>query len=273
MKSIKGGFWDKAGKDTKKPNVVLSRPGGERKYSDMLLDLMKPYLGEKPHPDDIEYVLELGIIAWNMAITTISMGLSLPNPFIDRTLDEANLTGKDKTMVYEMIKQKNEKYPLATDIIQEYELADDGMGMHNLTLHAQPLDNFLQNMDMGEEEDDAAALMDDLQYEEGLVNRSALLVQPTLAFWNLLQQYDATFKIPQPPIEATVYLIPEFFSPMELERWLKKNFDKIFVHELEEWTYNDDAWPAKRTYKLFKEYFTVAGHETVMDLEAEPVLK
>jgi hypothetical protein len=271
MKSIKGGFWDKAGKDTTKPNVVMSRPAGERKYSDMLLELMKPYLDDEPHPDDVEYMLELGIVAWNMAITTNSMALPVPNTFIDRTLEEADITGQDKTMVYEMIKQKNEKFPAATDVIQDYELTDDGEGMYNLTLHAQPLDNFLENMDM--DEDDDAESMDELQYEEGLVNRSALLVQPTPAFWNLLQQHDATFKIPQAPIESTVYLIPEFFSPKELEQWLKKNFDKIFLNELEEWTFNDDAWPAKRTYKLFKECFTVAGHETVIDLEAEPVLK
>jgi hypothetical protein len=276
MKIIQGDFSGKGkkGKSGNRPDLVLNRPSGEPKYSEMLIALMKPHLDDVPDPDDVEDIIELAIVAWNMAITTVNLGLAVPNPFIETALAESEIKGDAKEIVYTIIKAKNEKYPTSNEIIQDYEFVDDGDGMYNLKLKTQPLDNFLENMDVDEDDDDDDAdSMDELQYEEGLVNRSALLVQPTPAFWSFLQQHDATFTIPQMPSEATVYLIPEFFSPKELDKWLKKNFDKIFVNELEEWTYDNDAWPAKRTYKLFKEYFTVAGHEMVMDLEAGPVLK
>ena len=44
---------------------------------------------------------------------------------------------------------------------------------------------------------------------------------------------------------------------------INRNFDKTFVTELEGWLTIESDWPAKRTYKLFKEWFEVEIHSMI----------
>ena len=74
-------------------------------------------------------------------------------------------------------------------------------------------------------------------------------------------------------LEHTVYLIEEKGSDAETEAWLKKNFDRVFTKELEAWYADEDAWPKKRTYQMFREWFDVSFQSMVYDLEDFPVDK
>lgn len=72
---------------------------------------------------------------------------------------------------------------------------------------------------------------------------------------------------------STVYLVREMDHVDGMQRWLKKNFDDIFVNELNNWFTDENLWPANRTYKMFCDWFEVSEHIMVLDLEDTPLDK
>ena len=110
-----------------------------------------------------------------------------------------------------------------------------------------------------------------MPYYYDSINRNAILVkikQPLLDWINSIY--------PDSPVESTnegtIYLIKEKDSNVAIEKWLKKNFDNIFINELNDWHTDEKDWPQKRTYKQFKEWFDVEIHSMILDLE-ETVIK
>ncbi|BAU56077.1 hypothetical protein [Mucilaginibacter gotjawali] len=73
--------------------------------------------------------------------------------------------------------------------------------------------------------------------------------------------------------ETTVYLVKARNSFEDTEKWLKSNFNKIFENELNGRHTDENDWPAKRTYKLFTEWFDAEIHITVEDIEEAPIRK
>lgn len=47
-----------------------------------------------------------------------------------------------------------------------------------------------------------------------------------------------------------LYLIREVDSNEAIHKWLKKNFDNIFINELNDWHTDEEVWPDNRTYKI-----------------------
>lgn len=62
-------------------------------------------------------------------------------------------------------------------------------------------------------------------------------------------------------------------SPDMIEKWIKKNFDNIFINELNKWCTDESFWPTNRSYKMFKEWFDVAFYSMILDLEEFPITK
>ena len=56
-------------------------------------------------------------------------------------------------------------------------------------------------------------------------------------------------------------------------KWIKRNFDKIFINELNDWFTDEDKWPKTRTYKMFSEWFKLEICSMILDLEDYPVTK
>ena len=71
--------------------------------------------------------------------------------------------------------------------------------------------------------------------------------------------------------ETNIYLIDDTID--DVEKWLKKKFDKFFMMELDEWHTNKKEWPQKRNYKMFNLWFQVEISRMIYDLEKQPVLK
>jgi hypothetical protein len=67
--------------------------------------------------------------------------------------------------------------------------------------------------------------------------------------------------------EADVYLLPDFETEAQIEKWLKKNFDTIFSDFLFSGYTDQVMWPQNRTYKMFKEWFEYTTHCMVWDVE------
>lgn len=105
------------------------------------------------------------------------------------------------------------------------------------------------------------------------INRNAILIRPKEPFFNWL---NALFKDDTPVLEKeenNIYLIREMDSNEHIDRWIKKNFDDLFVNELNDWYTDESGWPTNRTYKMFCEWFDVEINSMVLDLEEFPVTK
>jgi hypothetical protein len=105
------------------------------------------------------------------------------------------------------------------------------------------------------------------------INRNAILIRPRKPFYDWLNN---TFKDDEPIWEAdenNIYLIREMISNEDVKKWIKKNFDGLFINELSDWCRDQSDFPKKRTYKLFCDWFEVEVHSLVFDLEEFPVTK
>ncbi len=104
------------------------------------------------------------------------------------------------------------------------------------------------------------------------INRNAIVVKPKQPLYDWINAL-----YPQSPVlakeEGTVYLIRERDNNEIIERWIKRNFDKIFLNELNDWHTDENDWPAKRTYKMFQEWFEVEIHSFIIDLEDMEIIK
>jgi hypothetical protein len=57
--------------------------------------------------------------------------------------------------------------------------------------------------------------------------------------------------------EPTTYLIPYSDDYAHPQKWVKRNWEKLFLEELHGWTTDPKEWPQNRTYKMFQEWFKV----------------
>ena len=104
------------------------------------------------------------------------------------------------------------------------------------------------------------------------IDRSAIIIMAKKPFFDWINTID-----PENPITKTeednVYLIKEKDDSEEIEKWLKRNFDKIFQNELNDWYTDETVWPQKRTFKLFTEWFEYKTHAIIIDIEDAVIRK
>ena len=105
------------------------------------------------------------------------------------------------------------------------------------------------------------------------INRNAILVPHKKPFLNWLNKIFKNEKPISDNEDNNIYLIREMKSNEDIKEWIKKNFDKIFINELNDWCTDEFAWPINRTYVMFIEWFDIEIHSMVLDLEDFPVTK
>ncbi|MGN6603609.1 MAG: hypothetical protein ACTHK8_14240 [Ginsengibacter sp.] len=114
--------------------------------------------------------------------------------------------------------------------------------------------------------------MEPIPYYYDSINRNAIIVKPKQP---LLDWINSIY--PESPIETlnvgTVYLVNSGDNVEQVERWLQKNFDNIFQNELNGWNTDEENWPEKRTFKLFKEWFNYEIHDMILDMEEDEIIK
>jgi len=109
-----------------------------------------------------------------------------------------------------------------------------------------------------------------LYYET--INRNAILVKAKKPFYDWINYVAPEFPV-IPNDEGTVYLVKEMQTTAKIESWLKRNFDQIFKNEMNDFHTDENDWPQKRTYKIFKEWFTVEISSMIVDLQDKPIEK
>jgi hypothetical protein len=109
------------------------------------------------------------------------------------------------------------------------------------------------------------------------VNRSAFIIAPKQAFFDMLAPYmeGQVYQSEEITVNdsSTVYLVSaEFFGIDEAMEYLHKNFRTIFEHEIEGWITDPDMWPKKVTWKQFKDWFFINFQSMVVDMEGDEPL-
>ena len=272
MKVIKGNFSEKnkTTEKTQKAPVIYDEDGN---YSIMLLDLIKPYLDSIPTKEDLEAKLQLGILAWNLAVQK-PLGIAGYNDSLKSAVAEAGLNKKQVELIKKMEKDKQKKYPEHSSFIQNYELAEDADNRMKVMVSCLPLMNMiaegteLHDEDFDDNDFDDDDLLENDQYEEGIVDRSAFSLNHKPAFTEWAKKTNIKIK----STVNVIYLFDEKESEQEANDWLKKNFQKIMGDELAAVTDNKRKWP-KLNYKVFCDFFEVQFHQMVWDMVERPLEK
>lgn len=266
MKIIKGNFKDRNVNEKKKPQskkeVLKRQENPEGSYSAMLIDLIRPYVATVPDEEDLEDILQIGIVGWNMAVSK-STGLPGFNEMFQSVINETGFNQKETQIVKEIMKLKQQKYAEYSNFIENYELKETDNGERNVVVTSKAIMDFA-----GLAEDDES---DEGQYEPGFLHRNAILLKYKATFLQWAKKTDADTALLLSE-NNTIYLIEEKDSPEESAKWLKKNFKKILISELSKITKEERKWPAL-TFNIFSSLFTIEFHNRVMDLEAFPLLK
>ena len=59
----------------------------------------------------------------------------------------------------------------------------------------------------------------------------------------------------------------------EILKRIQRNFDKIFVDELNDWYTDEEKWPQNRTFKMFSDWFEVEVCSMILDIEDFDIMK
>lgn len=155
--------------------------------------------------------------------------------------------------------------------------------MINVTVHSRAFSDIVEDEMENELEDDwdpevlkNLEDLDDLNLdlagnEIGFVNRSAITVKPTETYFEWLRKIDPDID-EETNIEDSIYLVTEMNSKKDFQKWIKKNFEKLFIAEIDVWL-DESLWPKNMTYKMFTDFFTVTFCSTITDIEDSALRK
>jgi hypothetical protein len=110
-----------------------------------------------------------------------------------------------------------------------------------------------------------------------LVKRAAITVtpkQPYIDWANSLDEDGVKIGEDFWP-ERRVYLIGDVSEviPFDRDVIVRPYFKAIFDEELNSWYRLERAWPARRTYETFLEWFEVEVHSMVLDLQGGRLIR
>lgn len=250
-------------------NKVISLFGNNKpvqnrivKYSALLEQFMTPFAKELEKLKYYDEIIEFSINAWNLG----NMKQFLPADENKNVVDYLQEEDINHQLLSKMIEYKISNFKEYTNFIVDFELIETDE-YPTLNLITQERELYIANMLDDFEDEDLQS-----EYEENFINRSAIIIKPLQPFidWlNTLYPEDEYKAIDLE--EPTVYLVDEDIE--DLDKWIKKKFDKFFTMELENWHTNKKKWPQKRNYKMFNQWFQIVISESVFDTEKEPVLK
>lgn len=175
----------------------------------------------------------------------------------------------DYALFKKMINNKKSKFRQHNNFIVDYELGSTQNNRTEFTVDIVDKDVFLDRLshEMLEHE------FIERNKHEGFINRCSITLKPKKPFFDWINKLDTND--PNDPLmeveEYSVYLIID--ENDDVEQWLKKKFDKLFMAELDGWHENKKEWPQKRSYKMLKEWFHVEVLSMIYDFEREPILK
>lgn len=277
MKAYKGGKFSNENVDPNLLKVIKKHEKEGRavvpnesgiKFSEMLLELIAPHYDKLSVDENLESLLSLALIAWNIGSIKIAFP-QLYKIMLGQAKAELADNKEDIKLLEKLMKERVKRFSGHGEIIHDFEINRTDDGQFFVSVTARPVTDFLDDMMLDDEDE----YDDDLNFEAGFINRTAITITPKQAFIDWLQKMEGNTLLPEQLEESNIYLMEDTDTNKESESHLRKNFGKIFVQELGLWYEDEKLWPAKRDYKMFREWFSVAYNGAVYDLEDFPVDK
>ncbi len=98
------------------------------------------------------------------------------------------------------------------------------------------------------------------------VNRQMVILKPRQPFLNWLNNLDKNnLSLEDIRSDCTIFMIPVVDNLTNAENYLKGIFPDLFEMELSEWNIDEVLWPKDRTIEMFREWFDVFFHSTLID--------
>jgi hypothetical protein len=108
-----------------------------------------------------------------------------------------------------------------------------------------------------------------------VLNRIAVSITAKQPYIDWTRKHDAdaskgllTVRVASVKPYGTAILLPEFDVEEDVHEWIEDNASWLFEFQLSSWTESESAWPQTRDFKMFREWFRIDIHTTVVD-EAE----
>jgi hypothetical protein len=110
------------------------------------------------------------------------------------------------------------------------------------------------------------------------LNRMAALVRPKKPFLNWVistPELDVSdsMTLDQLREDCTILLVPDLYSPEDVQAWLHSRKPEIFELELEGWTDDEGLWPQDRSAEIFDQWFDLEIHSFVFDMADESIYR
>ena len=105
------------------------------------------------------------------------------------------------------------------------------------------------------------------------INRTSITIKPKQPFCDWLHSVEPEHNFGDVLTDCDTYLLPDYEESKQVENWLKRNFDKLFMEQLNNWYLDETVWPKNRTFKMFKEWFDYTLCTMVWDTETKPLEK
>ncbi|WP_421944686.1 hypothetical protein [Pedobacter sp.] len=245
-------------------NKIISLFGNDNtsqdvKYSKLLQEFIDAFAFDFTDTEDYEDIVEFAINAWNFG----NMKLLLPKVESEAMINSLSSSEVDVDLLKRMIYLKMTKFKNHDRFIADFEI-EETTGNPILSVITQGKDDYLASMVDSFDEEFAEE-----DFEENYIDRKAIILKPLQPLQDWLSKlYPNAFAEAN---ETRTYLISDQVE--DLEVWLSKKFDKLFMLELEELHSNKKEWPQNRNYKMFRQWFDVERSAAVYDLENEPISK
>jgi hypothetical protein len=230
----------------------------QKKYSNLLNDLVKPFEQEFPEDYGMEDIYGFGMNAWNFG----NMSLILSKEEFEKIITSNSLIDSEISLLKKMIKIKTTKFKKHNRFIDDFAVKEVDEEIR-LTVTTISQEAYLENV-MGEMAEHQA------DFEAGFIDRYAIVLKRLEPCIKWIYGVEPKYQIVEGG-EPHIYLVTEEVG--DLEQWLRKNFNKFFALELENEIPDKKKWPQNRNFKMFKQWFNVELSTMIYDLENIPVYK
>lgn len=99
------------------------------------------------------------------------------------------------------------------------------------------------------------------------LKRSAIVLTPNQPFFDWLLTHDAAMVINEEIKAGKIYLLPDYDTTQEIEKWLRKHYRELFEEKLFGWYIDETMWPPNRNFKMFGAWFSYSLYTMILDTQ------
>jgi len=108
------------------------------------------------------------------------------------------------------------------------------------------------------------------------INRTAIMVIPQQPFYDWLNSIEpgtGDDEMANKEKDHTIYLLPDFEDPSQLDTYIKEMSKTIFKNELTAWYTDKSLWPKNLTWDMFTAWFEIRISTVIYDTVDEEIEK